>query len=84
MKRILICTGVLGSGTALTFAAAMLAATLMPGGTVIPATNPNVGFRMGGGAQFGGGVPVAVPWPANGVTVGPDVNVMMPAPTVGP
>jgi len=44
MRRILICTGILGGGTALTFAAAAVAATLLPGGTVIPA-NPMVWER---------------------------------------
>ena len=36
MRRILICTGILGGGTALTFTVAALAATLLPGGTVVP------------------------------------------------
>lgn len=35
MRRILICTGILGGGTALTFAVAALAATILPGGTVV-------------------------------------------------
>ena len=39
MRRILICTGILGGGTALTFAAAALAAAILPGGTVVQA-NP--------------------------------------------
>jgi hypothetical protein len=39
MRRILICTGILGGGTALTFAAAALAASILPGGTVV-STNP--------------------------------------------
>ena len=55
MRRILICTGVLGGGTALTFAAAALAATLLPGGTVIPSSMVNMGWGKGG---------VAVPVPA--------------------
>jgi hypothetical protein len=36
MRRILICTSILGGGTALTFTAAAIAATLLPGGTVVP------------------------------------------------
>ena len=81
MKRILICTGVLGGGTALTFGAAMLAATLMPGGAVIPVTNPDIMF--GPGVQMKGG-PVAVPWPASGTNVGPDVVVALPAESPSP
>ncbi len=54
MRRILICTGVLGGGTALTFAAAALAATLLPGGTVIPSNMVEMSWGKG----------VAVPVPA--------------------
>jgi hypothetical protein len=36
MRRILICTGILGGGTALTFAVAALAASVLPGGTLVP------------------------------------------------
>ncbi len=39
MRRILICTGILGGGTALTFAVAALAAAILPGGTVVQ-SNP--------------------------------------------
>jgi hypothetical protein len=54
MRRILICTGVLGGGTALTFAAAALAATLFPNGTLVAGqANP---FVVKGG--------VAMPAPA--------------------
>lgn len=83
MKRILICTGVLGGGTALTFGAAMLAATLLPGGGVIPVTNPNVVFGVGGGVMKGGPA-VPVPWPAGGTTIGPDVVVALPAESPSP
>ena len=38
MRRVLICTGVLGGGTAVTFAAAALAATMLPGGTIVPSS----------------------------------------------
>jgi hypothetical protein len=46
MRRILICTGVLGGGTALVFALAALTATLFPQGTLVQA-------QWGG---WGGGV----------------------------
>ena len=55
MRRILICTGVLGGGTALTFAAAALAATLLPGGAVIPSSMANM--------QWGKGVVMPAPAP---------------------
>ena len=62
MRRILICTGVLGGGTALTFVAAALAATLLPGGTVVPAFNAvEVNFGKGG---------VAIPMPQPPVVIG--------------
>ena len=63
MRRILICTGVLGGGTALTFAAAALAATLLPGGTVIPSNMVEMSWGKG----------VAVPVPAP-VQVFPTIN----------
>jgi len=55
MRRVLLCTGILGGGTALTFAAAALAATLLPGGTVVPASSM---FR--GGFEKGGPAPAVV------------------------
>jgi hypothetical protein len=67
MRRILICTGVLGGGTAMTFAAAAVAATLLPGGTVVPA-NPMVFERDW--VKGGPGIVVPVPEP-----VPPDVQV---------
>jgi len=36
MRRILICTGVLGGGTALVFAAAAVTAILIPPGRIVP------------------------------------------------
>ena len=63
MRRILICTGILGGGTALTFGAAVLAAALLPGGTVVPASGM---FQGGGGNWVGpakGGPAMAVPAP---------------------
>ncbi len=84
MRRTLICTGVLGGGTALTFAAAALAATLLPGGTVIPSS----GFATNS-ARAGIEVPMPVPVqvsPTGGggadgrLDVGVDVGVDMASP----
>jgi hypothetical protein len=63
MRRILICTGILGGGTALTFGAAVLAAALLPGGTVVPASSM---FQGGGGwvGHVKGGPGIAAPMPA--------------------
>ncbi|MEW6224857.1 MAG: hypothetical protein AB1627_09520 [Chloroflexota bacterium] len=58
MRRILICTGILGGGTALTFTAAALAATLLPGGTVVPGNQ--VMWERGFGKP---GIAVPVPAP---------------------
>ena len=55
MRRILVCTGVLGGGTALVFALAAATAMLFPQGTLVASGwNGNVMFteRMPG---FGGG-----------------------------
>jgi hypothetical protein len=71
MRRILICTGVLGGGTALTFAAAALAATLLPGGTVL-STNPVFLERSFAKPAF----PVPAPMP---MPIEPDVMVELPA-----
>lgn len=46
MRRILVCTGVLGGGTALVFALAALTATLFPHGTIV--NNPWAGTWGGG------------------------------------
>jgi hypothetical protein len=84
MRRILICTGILGGGTALTFAAAALAATLLPGGTIVPGNN-GVMFATGGGVMVKGGVAVPVPAPAiQWATAMPDTpapSVDLPVPT---
>jgi hypothetical protein len=84
MRRILICTGVLGGGTALTFAAAALAATLLPGGTIVPASNVffQRGVMVNGGmiVQGGSGMAVPVPMPA---PVNPSDVITVP-PTPGP
>jgi hypothetical protein len=56
MKRILICTSVLGGGTALVFAAAALAATLAPAGVLVPSAWQQTGVMRRGPAMFGGGM----------------------------
>jgi hypothetical protein len=45
MKRILVCTGVLGGGTALVFALAAATATLFPQGTLV-ASGWNSGWNL--------------------------------------
>ena len=75
MRRILICTGVLGGGTALVFAAAALTAMLIPPTRVVP-QNPNVMFDARMRADVSGQV----------LTVsgtGPDI-VALPAPQETP
>ena len=61
MRRVVICSGVLGGGTALVFALAALTATLFPHGSVVP-TNP---FGWGGRdvVFVEGGVAPAIPVP---------------------
>jgi hypothetical protein len=72
MKRILICTGVLGGGTALVFALAALTAIAFPHGTRVTA-----GWNGGPWVKdaWGGGVTVPVPVPAPAVDVAPQVIV---------
>ncbi|OGO54461.1 MAG: hypothetical protein A2V85_05200 [Chloroflexi bacterium RBG_16_72_14] len=65
MRRILICTGILGGGTALTFTAAALAATILPGGTVVPGNS--VMWERGFGKPG-----IAVPMPA---PIGPQGDI---------
>lgn len=51
MRRVLICTGVLGGGTAITFAAAALVATMFPTGNLVYGQQNMVferGFERGG------------------------------------
>ena len=55
MRRIVICSGVLGGGTALVFALAAATATLFPHGTVVP-TNQ---FGWGGGVWMEQGARMA-------------------------
>lgn len=57
MRRMLITTGVLGGGTALTFAAAVLAASLFPNGAMVQSSG-----WASDGVRFER-VPVAVPAP---------------------
>jgi hypothetical protein len=73
MKRILVCSGVLGGGTALVFALAALTAIAFPQGTRVAAgwNGANGGPWVKGG--WGGGVAVPVPAPA--VVEAPDVVV---------
>jgi len=64
MKRILVCTGVLGGGTALVFALAAMTAIAFPQGTRVAA-----GWNGANGGPWvtdawGGGVAVPVPAPA--------------------
>jgi hypothetical protein len=76
MQRILICSGVLGVGTALVFAAAALTATLFPNGTLV-SSGWNGGFVS---RDWG----VAVPAPAPVFEVAPDPGFKaLPGDTVG-
>lgn len=76
MRRILICTGVLGGGTALTFAAAALVATMFPTGNLVYGQQ-NVVFDRGFGVGVGGnGVIVAPPVAQPGIIV--DDSVVAP------
>jgi hypothetical protein len=74
MRRILVCTGVLGGGTVLVFALAATTAMLFPQGTLVPA-------GWNGGVMFGKGMPVPQVMPAIGgqVTI---VDDSMTIPTV--
>jgi hypothetical protein len=79
MRRILICTGVLGGGTALVFGAAAVAAALIPPSSIVP-QNPNVMF----GRAMPGVMPVG---PGNVVTIVDDAPagvVVLPAPDQAP
>lgn len=54
MRRILVCTGVLGGGTALVFALAAATALLFPQGTLV-STGWNPGVMFGKPMPAGGG-----------------------------
>jgi hypothetical protein len=71
MRRILICTGILGGGTALTFVAAALAASLLPGGTVLPSSSM---FERGFGK---GGPAIDFPVPVDPAIDGSDIDVVV-------
>ncbi len=77
MRRILICTGVLGGGTALVFAAAALTAMLIPPNRLVP-QNPNVMFNTRMPADVGGQVLTG-----SGTGPGPDI-VAIPVPAETP
>jgi len=70
MRRILICTGVLGGGTAITFAAAALVATMFPTGNLVYGGQPDIFLAKP--MERG----IAVPMPAPAIDpVPPDVIV---------
>jgi hypothetical protein len=72
MRRILICTGVLGGGTAIVFALAALTAALFPQGSVV-AAGWNGGWN--GGWEKGIAMPVPMPAPVMGFGgAAPDVT----------
>lgn len=72
MRRILICGGVLGGGTALVFVAAALTAVVIPPGRIVPQNQQMVLQQVGG---FGGPVPIRGP-----LIVTTDLEVELPAP----
>jgi hypothetical protein len=61
MRRILICSGILGGGTALTFAAAALTATLLPSGPLVPASPWSQNVFAGKGGSMVAPMPVPAP-----------------------
>lgn len=63
MRRVVICSGVLGGGTALVFALAALTAALFPHGTIVP------------GNQFGWGGPMVL---MDDAQVMPAIEVAVP------
>ena len=71
MKRILICTGILGGGTAVVFAAAALASVLAPAGALIPGNFQQgvpVSATLGGPFLNQGGVIISNVGPNGAVT----------------
>ena len=78
MRRILICTGVLGGGSALVFAAAALTAILIPPTRIVPQSQNIVLDTVGGPVNAGGGVMTVT-----GTAPGP-VVVAIPAPEPTP
>lgn len=74
MRRVLICSGVLGGGTALVFGAAALTAALVPPGRIVPQDHQMILQQVGG---FGG--PIRGP-----LIVTTDIDVAVPAPEPAP
>ena len=70
MRRILICTGILGGGTALVFALAALTAVAFPQGTLV-----STGWNGGGWAKDGWGGGIA-PMPMPDVQWAPAVEAV--------
>jgi hypothetical protein len=91
MKRILICTGVLGGGTALVFAAAALAATLAPAGAPIPSGGQQIQVMRGwapagvgfGPLLVGNGGPINVAGSTT-VNIAVDLPAIAPVPPAEP
>jgi hypothetical protein len=75
MRRILICTGVLGGGSALVFAAAAVTSVLIPPGRIVP---------QGQSIMIDQVMPARLGGPVRALTtdqaVGPDVFVELRAP----
>ncbi len=74
MRRILICSGVLGGGTVLVFAAAAAASLLIPAGRIVP-QNPNVLMERAMPARLGAPVMTG---PGFAVDMGTDIAVDVP------
>ena len=78
MRRILVCTGVLGGGTAIVFALAAATAMLFPQGTLVrPNFNGDLMFAQPG-VNFGGPVMVKAVDDTAPVLVAPAVPVPEP------
>ena len=91
MKRILICTGVLGSGTALVFGAAALVAVMAPSGAIVTGTfQQGVGPAMIGNVgpnsvitwQQGLSGPLIPGAAGTGFVIANDTPAVVPAPAV--
>ena len=80
MRRILICSGVLGGGTAVVFGAAAVTATLIPATRIVP---PSPGFLVDRvmPANAGGQMLVVA---GTGAAQGPDVFIASPVPKAAP
>jgi hypothetical protein len=71
MRRILICSGILGGGTAIVFALAALTASLFPNGTVLSTgwNGPWLDQRV-----VWGTMPAPAPFVLEGPAAGPEVT----------